>query len=389
MHEPLITSLLDTDLYKFTMMQCVWHHFPSCEVEYRFQCRKPVDLTGIIPQLQENIAQFCKLQLTETECQYLQTLPFIKPDFMAFLKNFSLDPSQIRIQKNNQLEIIIKGPWFATILFEVPVLAMVSELYYRLHYPELTFDSARELLQEKIHYVKQQTLPGFTFSDFGTRRRFSKAWQKELLTTLQAQLPHQFAGTSNILFAQQLKLPPIGTMAHEFLQACQVLAPDIRGSQKFALQVWLQEYPHSLGIALTDVLTMDVFLQEFDKDLATRFRGLRQDSGDPIIWGEKALRHYQRFGIDAKTKTFVFSNGLTVPKAVQIYQHFKDQVNVTFGIGTNLTNDVGVPALDIVLKMVAANGQPVIKISDSPGKVISIDENRLNYIKDVFHIQDN
>lgn len=385
MLNPIITSLLDTDLYKLTMMQCVFHHFPQTQVAYRFQRRKSINLADCLDNIKAQIIHLCELRFSEEDLAYLQTLPFFRSDFLDFLRNFHLKKQYINISVKDNLEIRIEGPWLETILFEVPVLAIVNETYYQQHFPQFDLTTGRERLAKKIALL--HPIEDFQFSDFGTRRRFSKVWQQEVIATCTKALPKQFIGTSNVYFAKLFHLQPIGTMAHEFLQACQVLAPHLVGSQRFALETWLTEFHDNLGIALTDVLTMDVFLQEFEKDLAARYIGLRQDSGDPIEWGEKALKHYQNFNIDARSKTFVFSNGLTIPKAIPIYNHFKDKVKMTFGIGTNLTNDVGPTPLDIVIKMTHTNQHPVIKISDSPGKIVCEDEHYLQYVKQLFHLR--
>lgn len=383
---PIITSLLDTDLYKFTMMQCVLHHFPHTQVAYRFKCRKPVPLGKYSKLIQDQISHFCQLRFSENELQYLASLPFFKPDFIEYLRQLELNEKHIQVNVRENLDINIEGSWLETILFEVPILAIVSEVFYQEQYHELDFKIGNERLQEKIEFLKQDAYTGLRFSDFGTRRRFSKMWHQRVIQTLIKKCPIQFNGTSNLLFAKDFNIKPIGTMAHEFLQAFQVLAPELKGSQNFALNIWLEEYQDLLGIALTDVLTMDVFLQEFDYHLANQYIGLRQDSGDPFVWGEKAIKHYQSLGIDPTDKIFVFSDSLTIPLAAKIYDHFKGRCQPSFGIGTNLTNDVGYPPLDIVIKMTHTNHHPVVKISDSIGKIISEDETVLQHIKNVFHL---
>ncbi|MCS5712460.1 nicotinate phosphoribosyltransferase [Candidatus Berkiella aquae] len=387
MAEPIIRSLLDTDLYKLTMMQCVMHQFPSVEVEYQFKSRKPLDLKPYLDEIQEQITLFCELSFTDDELAYLSSLSFFKPDFIEFLRTFRLQASHVHFSFADELKLSIKGPWAFTILFEVPLLAIISEIYYRANYPEENFVIAKQRLTEKLQYVKTH-YPQLRFSDFGTRRRFSNAWHTHVIDTLQQELPEAFIGTSNIYFAKTFGLRPIGTMAHEYLQACQVLAPTLLGSQKFALEAWLKEYPHDLGIALTDVLTMDIFLQEFDASLAKHYQGLRQDSGDPFVWGNKALQHYAALGINAKEKSFVFSDNLNIPLAIEIAQYFQDKCYPVFGIGTNLTNDMGHPTLDIVIKMTYANQQPVIKISDSKGKTICEDPRFLQTVKEQFKLKD-
>ncbi|MGE3320087.1 MAG: nicotinate phosphoribosyltransferase [Candidatus Berkiella sp.] len=387
MAEPIIRSLLDTDLYKLTMMQCVMHQFEPTQVEYRFKSRKSIHIKPYLGEIQQEITALCQLKFTENELAYLRSLPFFKDDFIDFLHTFSLQEQHVSIHAEDEFTLIIQGPWVDTILFEVPLLAIISEVYYRNCYPDENFQIGKERLDAKIEYVKNH-YPLLRFSDFGTRRRFSRAWQEQVIQTLKQQLPDAFIGTSNVYFAKSLGLRPIGTMAHEFLQACQVLAPHIKGSQTFALETWLKEYSHDLGIALTDVLTMDIFLQEFNASLAKRYQGLRQDSGSPLTWGDKALQHYQSLGIDAHDKTFVFSDSLTIPKAIDIANYFAGKCQTVFGIGTHLTNDVGHDTLDIVIKMTAVNQKPVIKISDSAGKTVSEDPHFLEATKQLFHLKD-
>lgn len=382
MSSPMITSLLDTDLYKFTMMQCIFHQLRPVTVRYQFTCRKNIDLTTLIADIQGQLELFCELKLTPQEANYLNSLRFFKEDFIQYLKNIKLDPKQVTIQKTAGLSIHIEGSWLDTILFEVPLLAIISECYYKKHYPNYSLSEGRARLQSKITEIKQHTTDyDFSFSDFGTRRRFSKEWQREVLLTLQEALPHCLVGTSNLAFAHSFGLNPIGTMAHEYLQAFQVLAPDIKHSQALALSVWLQEYHGALGIALTDALGVDQFLTEFNHDLSQRFSGLRHDSGDPLLWADKILAHYQKMHIDAQEKCLVFSDSLTIAKAIHIYHYIKKRAKPMFGIGTHLMNDVGLAALDIVLKMTEVNGTAVIKYPDTPGKIVSTNEQRLNYLK--------
>jgi nicotinate phosphoribosyltransferase len=383
-----IPSLLDTDLYKLTMMQCIMHQFPDVPVGYRLILRKPIDLRPCSSHIQSQIHALCQLRFQESELGYLESLGYFKADFLDYLRTFSLPEKAITLSDDNAtLSLKIEGSWKETILFEVPLLAILSEAYYRQHVLHPDYDEGKRRLQSKIDYIKSQA-PGIHFSEFGTRRRFSHAWQKTVIETLQQELPNAFIGTSNVYFAKHFNLRPMGTMAHEFLQACQVLAPHIQGSQRFALQAWLKEYPDALGIALTDSLTLDVFLSEFDKTLAQRYEGLRQDSGDPIQWGEKVLAHYRTLGIDPSNKTFVFSDNLNAEKASAIYHHFKKSCHPIFGIGTNLTNDLGYASIDIVLKMIHTHHLPVIKITDSPGKTVCDDPSYLEKVKTIFNIKD-
>ena len=223
--------------------------------------------------------------------------------------------------------------------------------------------------------------------DFGLRRRFSGAWQREVVQRMQEGLPKVFRGTSNVLLAKELGLVPIGTMAHEYLQTFQATGVRLRDHQKAALEDWVQEYRGDLGTALTDVVGMDAFLADFDLYFAKLFDGLRHDSGDPVVWGEKALAHYAKLRIDPHTKRLVFSDGLTVAKAIELYRHFADRVQLGFGIGTHLSNDLGPKPLNIVMKLTHANGQPVAKLSDSPGKTLCEDETFLAYLRQVFGVK--
>lgn len=382
---PIITTLLDTDFYKFTMMQCVYHHFRHANVTYRFQCRNQVDLKNLTTTVQEQAAHLCQLQLTQDEISYLHSLSFFKPDFLDYLTTFKLDAAHLEIQSRDNLTINIEGPWVQTILFEVPLLAIINESYTQFHAGAESKSIGRKLLQEKIDLINKPEYQGFRFTDFGTRRRFSKSWQQEVLQQLKYVQP-QFIGTSNVYYAKTMNLRPIGTMAHEYLQACQVLAPNLKTHQAFALKTWHEEYQGDLGIALTDSLGMDVFLTEFDATLAKQYQGIRHDSGSPIEWGEKAIRHYESLNIDAKEKTFVFSDSLTFPKAITIYDHFKNRCWPVFGIGTNLMNDLGNKTLDIVIKLFQTNHKPVVKISDSPGKMVADNQEILDHIKSELNI---
>lgn len=388
MTEPVITTLLDTDLYKYTMMQAVLHQHPAAEVEYRFRCRTPnVDFSACFDDISREIDHLCTLQLTDDELDYLAELDYLKPDFIHFLRLFRLDRRFVELECiDGRLELSIRGPWLHTILFEVPLLAIISEVYCRHHYPCPDWQQAREKTQQKIAQITQEE--GFRFSDFGTRRRFSAKWQKEVVHTLASALPKQFSGTSNLALSRLIGRPPMGTMAHEFLQAFQALGPRLIDSQKAALDAWVGEYRGRLGIALTDVVGMDAFLRDFDLYYAKLFDGLRHDSGDPVIWTEKALAHYRKLKVDPNGKRLVYSDSLTVTKALELYQRFSGQCRPAFGIGTYITNDVtDTTPLSMVIKMTRCNGQAVAKLSDSPGKAMCEDDGYLTYLSQVFGVQ--
>lgn len=388
---PIIHSLLDTDLYKFTMQQTVYHQFPHAhEVEFSFKCRnKDINLVQYMDEINRQIDWLCDLQFTEDEVNYLRSLRYIKSDYADFLTLFKMQRKYVNVIaiNENEIDVCIKGPWLHTILFEVPVLAIINEVYFRATHSDDLFIEGMNRLNEKVKIIQDLKDPGFNFSEFGTRRRYSFEWHETVIQRLVKELPNNFTGTSNVYFAKKYNLVPIGTMAHEYLQACQALGPRLRDSQKYALEIWVQEYRGDLGIALTDVVGIEAFLNDFDLYFCKLFDGVRHDSGDPFEWGEKMLSHYKKMKIDAKTKSFVFSDGLDVFKSIDLYNHFKDRVKVFFGIGTNLTNDLGPKSINIVLKMISCNGSPVAKISDSDGKTMCKDETYLSYLKQVFQIK--
>ncbi len=385
----IIQSLLDTDLYKFTMMQAVLHQFPGANVEYRFKCRNAsVPLAPYVQAVNDQIDALCTLRFREDELAYLRNLRYIRSDFVDFLALFHFNRRHIEVKADgDELAIAIVGPWLHTILFEVPVLAIVNEVYFRATQPSPDFALGRTRLTEKLALVRAQSPElGFSFADYGTRRRFSHAWQREVLSQVKASVPQNFVGTSNVFFAKELGLLAVGTMAHEWLQAAQALGPRLRDSQRWAFQKWADEYRGDLGIALSDVAGLKAFMRDFDMYFCKLFDGARHDSGEPIAWGEAIIAHYLANRVDPKTKTLVFSDGLTFPRAIELAKHFQGRARTAFGIGTNLTNDLGDTPLQIVLKMVRCNGQPVAKLSDTPAKTMCDDPSYLGYLKQVFEI---
>ena len=401
----IITSLLDTDLYKFTMMQVVLHHFPGAQVEYKFKCRNPgVQLAPFVSEIRDEIRSLCSLHFQDAELAYLRSLRFIKSDFIDFLGIFRLNEKYITVTAlpSGEIDITITGPWLHTILFEIPVLAIVNEVYFRNTQKVPNFVEGRRRLDQKILQLQGEGLEELKIADYGTRRRFSRAWHEEVLRVLCARLggdekrpgssyaPAQLAGTSNVLFAMKLGLKPLGTMAHEYLQACQALGPRLRDSQVFGFECWAREYRGDLGIALSDVYGMSAFLRDFDLYFCKLFDGARHDSGDPFAWGERLLAHYKANRVDPLTKVLIFSDALTIPRTIELYRRFSGRCQLAFGIGTNLTNDLGDPPehvpLQIVIKMTRCNGQPVAKLSDAPGKNMCNDEKYLAYLRQVFEI---
>lgn len=340
----------------------------------------------IVDEINEEITNLCSLQFDRHELNYLRTIRYLKLDYIDFLRLMKLSPDHIKVKLvDNRLDIRIKGSWLFTILFEVPVLAIVNEIYNKHTYPKADLGTGRSKLIDKFNGLTEADLH---FSEFGTRRRFSREWHEEVIKHLAKFPPNMFMGTSNVLFAMRYKLKPIGTMAHEFIQCGQAVGVRLIDSQKRMLQAWVDEYRGDLGYALTDTLGIDAFLKDFDLYFAKLYDGVRQDSGNPFEWARKMLDHYSKLGINSKDKYFVFSDSLDIPLAVELTKTFGQSVKVSCGIGTNLTNDIeGVNPLNIVIKVVKCNGQPVAKISDSLSKGMCEDLEYVQYLKKTFAIK--
>jgi nicotinate phosphoribosyltransferase len=392
--ERIVQNLLDTDFYKLTMMQAVLHNYPNVEVEWEFRCRNAEDLTPYLAEIRYQIERLAEISITADQLAFLERIPFLKPDFIRFLSLFRFNLRYVQTSiEDGQLCIRLRGPWLHVILYEIPLLAIVSEVRNRYRYREVALEQASEQLYRKLDWLKGEAssseLAGFQVADFGTRRRFSYRVQEQMVHILKRDFPGRFVGTSNVHLAREFDLKPIGTMAHEWLMAHQQLGPRLIDSQIAALDCWVREYRGLLGIALTDCITTVAFLRDFDLYFAKLFDGLRHDSGDPLAWAEKAIQHYEKLGIDPRSKTLVFSDGLNLEKSLQLYRALHGRIQVSFGIGTNLTCDIpGVEPMNIVIKMTACNGQPVAKISDTPGKTQCRDENFVNYLKHVFRVSD-
>lgn len=396
---PIIESLLDEDLYKLTMQQAMLHTMPGNRASYSFVCRNTPEfpLAELAQQVNEQLDHLCTLRYTEEQLQYLSTVRFLKSDFIEFLRLFQLQRRFIEVSvKGDKLVIKAKGPQLHVMRFEIFTMAIVNELYFR----RLTGGRLDEVLAEgrrrlhaKIALLKSSPVLAaggvrpFIFFDFGLRRRFSRAWHKEVVETLAREVPEFFKGTSNMQLAMDLGLTPIGTMAHEYLQTFQAMpGVQLRNSQKAALEAWVQEYRGDLGIALTDVINMDAFLADFDLFFAKLFDGLRHDSGNPFVWGDKGIAHYKKLNLDPQTKKLVFSDGLDVPRAIELYDYFRSSIQTSFGIGTNLTNDLGLTPLNVVMKLIDCNDQPTAKLSDSQGKTLCEDQTFLAYLRQVFGV---
>lgn len=392
---PVVRSLLENDLYKLTMWQALLHSHPAAMAEYTFVCRnRPAfPLSELKASVETELDRLCTLGFTSDELDYLRSLRFIKSDFVDFLALFRFQRHFIEVRAEGEtLHVVARGPLVHVMGFEIFVLYIVNELYFRALTPgpevlraaASRLDEKLRLLQARSAELGQGSERPFTFFDFGLRRRYSGAWQDQVVRTLASQAAPHFGGTSNVYLAKQLGLTPIGTMAHEYLQAYQAFGFRLRDFQKAALEGWVQEYRGDLGVALTDVIGMDAFLNDFDLYFAKLFDGLRHDSGDPVVWGEKAIAHYAKLRIDATSKRLVFSDSLDLPRAIELYQHFRQRVATSFGIGTDLTNDTPLAALNLVMKLTSCNGQPVAKLSDSQGKTLCMDAAFIAYLRQVF-----
>lgn len=400
----IIPSLLWTDFYKFTMAQVVLHQAADAWTKFKFKCRNGTALPfeeesankTFVEDIQEEINALCKLRISKEELDYLRNISFFKPDYIEYLRLLQLNPNYISVGiEDGRLSITIEGPWISTIWFEVPVLLIVSTLYNKYR-PEskirFGFDInkvCKGRLEDKVDWLKTNLHPEspFAFADFGTRRAWSPDWHRIVARYLKERVPKWFVGTSNVYLAKELDLKPIGTMAHEYVQGWQQLGPRLVDSQKAALQAWADEYRGELGIALTDTVGMNAFLRDFDRYFALLFDGCRHDSGDPVGWAEKLIHHYQSMRIDSRTKTAVWSDGLNFQVAVRLFNMFHQNIRCSFGIGTWLTNDVGLDPLQLVIKMVECNHKPVAKISDSKGKGMCEDDEFLSYLSKVFEIE--
>ena len=385
----IINSLLETDMYKFSMGQTIFHQFTSYKTTWTFKCRnKDVHFSEeMVEEIRQQIAAFCGLRFTEEELDYLDNITWIKGSYVDFLRLWQPRYEEFTITTDAPcgLSIEAAGTWLNTTMYEIPILAIVNEVYFRMAYDyDELLEQFKTRLSQKVEMLEKNKYRLNTFSEFGLRRRLSAQAQEiavEALTNLK-DMDSKFIGTSNVYLAKKYNLKPIGTMAHEWIMCTG------QGNHKhnpaysnwYALDAWVKEYGILNGIALTDTITTDCFLRDFQLTYATLFSGVRHDSGDPYEWGEKMIAHYKKLGIDPGTKTLLFSDSLDFEKATQIYDHFNDKVQVAFGIGTFISNDTNVPALNIVMKTTKCNGMDVAKISDIAGKGMCKNPDYVDYL---------
>jgi len=371
----MLTSLLDNDFYKITMQNAVIKRFPYAHARYAFINRgEHAFPEGFGEALRGEVDRMATLRLSDEEKRYLQTTcPYLDPTYLDFLAGFRYDPSEVTIeQQGSELSVVMEGPWYRTILWEVPLMALISELWYQLRGVSVSEDDEALIEQrtrEKIELYRQH---GLKIAEFGTRRRFSFAVHDRVVKALRHYGGEAFSGTSNVLLAMRHGVKPIGTHAHEWFMFHGARF-GFKMANSLALEHWVDVYRGDLGIALTDTFTTRAFFESFDKKFAKLFDGVRHDSGDPIEFADATIAHYQRLGINPLSKNIIFSDALTPEKVERIRAFCQGRIGMAFGIGTNFTNDIGVAPMNMVIKMVEARpeGQgwlPVVKLSDVPTK---------------------
>ena len=388
--KPIITSLLETDLYKFSMGQTIYHQFSDYKTTWSFKCRNTdVKFTPeMIEEIKNQIKMYCDLRFTEEELEYLHNIKWIKGSYCDFLRLWKPRYEDFTFGTDAECGLTIEtgGTWLNTSMYEIPTLAIVNEVFFRMNYDyDVLLESFKKKLDAKVAKLVAGEFELGAFSEFGMRRRLSGEAQELAIQALAAaKLPtSHFVGTSNVYLAKKFGLTPVGTMAHEWIMCVG------QGNHKhnpafsnwYALDAWVKEYGVLNGTALTDAITTDCFLKDFQLTYATLFSGVRHDSGDPIEWGDKMIEHYKSLGIDPTTKTLLFSDSLNFEKATKINQYFKGKAKVAFGIGTYIANDTDVPALNIVMKTTACNGMDVAKISDVEGKGMCKNPDYVHYLK--------
>ena len=386
----IINSLLETDMYKFSMGQTIFHQFTSYKTTWTFKCRnKDVHFTDeMVEEIKEQVQAFCQLRFTEEELEYLDNITWIKGTYVDFLRLWQPRYEEFTITTDAPcgLAIDAAGTWLNTSMYEIPVLAIVNEVYFRMAYDyDVLFKQFKRKLDEKVRLLEEDTYRLSDFSEFGLRRRLSAEAQEMAVKALaEVELPadSHFIGTSNVYLAKKFNLKPVGTMAHEWIMCTG------QGNHKhnpaysnwYALDAWVKEYGILNGIALTDTITTDCFLRDFQLTYATLFSGVRHDSGDPYEWGDKMIAHYNSLGINPRTKTLLFSDSLDFERATALYDYFKDKAKVAFGIGTFISNDTDEEALNIVMKTTKCNGMDVAKISDVAGKGMCKNPDYVDYL---------
>ena len=383
--DPIVISLLDTDLYKFNMDQVIFHKHTDLCGKYYFKCRNEgVKFTPeMLDEINSQIDYLCTLRFRKDELDYLRSIRFIKNDYVEFLRLWRPIREYVTtsLSKDGELSIIVDGPLFSAMQFEIHLLEIVNEVYFRMSYDyDMLLKSAEEKLNAKIEALNNGTYT-FKFAEFGCRRRLSREWEDVVVRRLSTETD-KCIGTSNVYLAMKYNLTPIGTYAHEFVQMYQGIDRyPLAYTHHYAMRDWYDEYDGDNGTALTDTITTDLFLLDFNRSNVNNYNGVRHDSGDPYEWGEKIIKHYESYGVDPRTKQLLFSDGLDFDRAQKLFDYFKDRAKVAFGIGTFCSNDTCVDALNIVIKLQYVNEKPVAKLSDNPEKSMCHDADYLKYLK--------
>lgn len=390
--KPIITSLLENDMYKFSMGQAIYLLFPDYKTTWTFKCRNEnVRFTAeMVKEIKRQIKAYCKLRFTEDELTYLDSIPWIRSSYVDFLRLWQPRYEDFEISRNAEcgLSIEAKGTWLNTSMYEIPVLAIVNEVYFHMNYNyDELFASFRVKLSNKILYLANGIYDIGAFSEFGLRRRLSGEAQDLAVRMLCGNNSKyhnsRCVGTSNVYLAKKYGVTPVGTMAHEWIMCVG------QGNHKhnpaysnwYAMEAWVKVYGILNGTALTDAITTYCFLKDFQLTYATLFSGVRHDSGDPYEWGDKMIAHYTSLGIDAASKMLLFSDSLDFERSHNLYAYFNGRAKVAFGIGTYLSNDTCVEPLNIVMKPTSCNGQDIAKISDTPGKGMCKNPEYVNYLQ--------
>ena len=386
-----LPSMLDNDFYKFTMQQGVVRLFPGAKVRYEFINRgKHQFPPGFAQALREAVDAMTGLKLTPPEKQFLQvTCPYLDPLYLDFLEGYRYNPEEVQIeQQGTELKVHIEGSWYRTILWEVPVMSLICELFYSLTNAHRISDN--EVIECTRKKIERYQHLGVKVAEFGTRRRYSYACHHLVVSALQQYGGDTFVGTSNVHLAMKYQTKPIGTHAHEWFMF-HAAKYGFKMANSLGLEHWVQVFRGDLGIALSDTYTTDVFFKQFDKMFSKLFDGVRHDSGDPLQFTDKVIQHYLRLGIEPASKTIIFSDALNYDKVERIAKHCEGKIGISFGIGTNLTNDFGPAPMNIVIKMAEALPQDdewteVVKLSDEHGKYTGT-ERMINQAKTILHIE--
>ncbi len=383
-------SILDNDFYKFTMQSAVIKLFPNTQGKYQFINRGQHKFPkGFDKALRTAVDAMVHLKLTKSEKAFLhKTCPYLPPTYVDFLEGYRYNPEEVNIeQRGEDLQVSVQGYWYRTILWEVPLLALISELYYKLIDAQRWTDE--QIVENTLEKLKLYDDLDVRFAEFGTRRRHSYHVHKIVTKSLSEYKGKTFTGSSNVHIAMINNVKPIGTHAHEWFMF-HAAEYGFKMANTLSLEHWVDVFRGDLGVALSDTYTTDVFFKQFDTKFAKLFDGVRHDSGDPIEFAEKTIAHYEKFGINPMYKYIIFSDGLNSQKVTDIAKACKDKIGISFGIGTNLTNDVGLQPMNIVIKLtdvLTSDGVwvPTVKLSDEPGKHTG-DANMINLAKSILRI---